>query len=148
MPRSDLIAGVSLTVFGLLTLFVLIPTQTSSGGDASISPALLPQICAIGITGLAILLTFRSAGKLKRGEAAGQEVPNAEWQSSVAVIIAVVAGVLIFKFIHPALATALMIAGLMLYMEERRIWLLVGLPAVLLVSAWYLFYEILGTAIS
>lgn len=147
MPKSDLFAGLFLTVFGLLTLFVLIPTQTSSGGDATISPALLPQICAIGITGLAILLTMRAAGRIRSGKAAGQVVPHAEWLSSIAVIVGVGGGVALFKFVNPAVAAGVMIVGLMLYMGERRIWLLVGIPAVLLVGAWALFYRVLGTAI-
>jgi hypothetical protein len=147
MPKTDVVAGVFLTLFGLLTLFVLIPTQTSEGGDASISPALLPQICAIGITGLSILLTFIGAGKLRRGEAAGQTVPHAEWYSAGAVLIAVIAGILLFKWFNPALAAGVMIVGLMLYMEERRLWLLVGIPTILIVGAWLLFYQVLGTAI-
>ncbi|MGI9422122.1 MAG: tripartite tricarboxylate transporter TctB family protein [Hyphomicrobiaceae bacterium] len=148
MPKSDLIAGVALTVFGVVTLFILIPTQTSSGGDATISPALLPQICAIGITGLAILLTLRAAGRLRRGLAAGQIVPATEWLSSLAVIIAVAAGIALFKFVNPGLAAGFMIISLMLYMGERRLWFLIGIPAVLLIGSWFLFYRILGTAIA
>jgi len=147
MPKSDLYAGIGLMVFGLITLFVLIPTQTSDGGDASISPALLPQICAVCITGLAVLLTMQAAGKLKRGKAAGQAVPTAEWISSVAVIAAVGVAVLLFKYVNPAVAAGLLILGLMLYMGERRIYFLVGIPASLLFGAWLLFYKVLGTAI-
>ena len=147
MPKTDLIAGVFLTLFGLLTLLVLIPTQTSEGGDASISPALLPQICAIGITGLAIILTFVAAGKLRRGEAAGLSVPHAEWYSAGAVLIAVIGGIALFKWVSPGLATVVMIVGLMLYMGERRIWLVVGIPGFLLIGSWLLFYRVLGTAI-
>ncbi len=148
LPQSDVIAGVLLTIFGLITLSVLIPTQTSSAGDASISPALLPQICTVGITGLAVLLTLRAVGRLRRGLAAGQAVPNAEWLSSIAVIVAVAASIVLFKFINPAVGAAFLIVGLMLYMNERRLWLLIGIPAVLLIGAWFLFYRVLGTAIS
>ncbi|MFY0611752.1 MAG: tripartite tricarboxylate transporter TctB family protein [Hyphomicrobiaceae bacterium] len=148
MPKSDLIAGVFLTLFGLLTLLVLIPTQTSSGGDASISPALLPQICTIGITGLAILLTARAAGRIRRGLPAGETVPNAEWLSSIAVVVAVLASIVLFKLVNPAVGAGLLILGLMLYMGERRVWLLVILPSVLLIGAWILFYRVLGTAIA
>ena len=137
-----------MALFGLLMLFVLIPTQTSSGGDASISPALLPQICAVGITGLAMLLTARAAGRLSRGLAAGQVVPNAEWLASAVVIVVVSAAIALFKFVNPAVAAGLLILSLMLFMGERRIWLLVCIPAVLLVGAWFLFYRVLGTAIA
>ena len=147
MPKSDLIAGIVLLVFGLVMLAVVIPTQTSEGGDATISPALLPQICAIGITGLAVMLTLQATGRLRRGVAAGIRVPAAEWWSALAVLLAVVAAIALFVWVSPAVAAVLLIVGPMLYMGERRIWLLVGIPAVLIVGAWFLFYRVLGTAI-
>ena len=147
MPKSDLIAGVVLLVFGLAMLVIVIPTQTSEGGDATISPALLPQICAIGITGLAIMLTLQATGRLRRGVAAGIRVPAAEWWSALAVLLAVGAAIALFVWVSPAVSAAVLVVGLMLYMGERRIWLLAGIPAVLLVGAWLLFYRVLGTAI-
>jgi uncharacterized membrane protein len=147
-PNSDLIAGVILALFGVLMLFVLIPSQTSAGGDATISPALLPYICSIGITGLAMLLIARAAGRLRRGQPAGESVPNAEWIAAGVVIVFVSAAVAIFKLVNPAVAAGLLIVSLMLFMAERRIWLLVGIPGVLLFGAWVLFYRVLGTAIA
>ena len=147
MPKSDLIAGVVLLVFGLAMLVIVIPTQTSEGGDATISPALLPQICAIGITGLAIMLTLQATGRLRRGVAAGIRIPAAEWWSALAVLLAVGAAIALFVWVSPAVSAAVLVVGLMLYMGERRIWLLAGIPAVLLVGAWLLFYRVLGTAI-
>ncbi len=147
MPKSDLIAGIILTVFGLTSLFVLIPTQTSAAGDATISPALLPQICAIGITGLAILLTLRAAGRLRRGLPAGQVVTKEEWLASGAVVGAVLGAIALFKFVNPMVGADFLIVGLMMYMNERRIWVLIAIPALLLIGAWVLFYRVLGTAI-
>ena len=147
MPKSDLIAGIVLLVFGLAMLVAVIPTQTSEGGDATISPALLPQICAIGITGLAIMLTLQATGRLRRGVAAGIRVPAAEWWSALAVLLAVAAAIALFVWVSPAVSAAALVVGLMLYMNERRIWLLAGIPATLLVGAWFLFYRVLGTAI-
>ena len=148
MPKSDLISGIVLMVFGVVLLVFVIPAQTSEAGDASISPALLPQICAAGITALAALLTFASVGKLRKGEAAGASVPAAEWWSGAVVLLTVTVCVVLFIWVNPALAAGLMIVGLMLYMGERRIGFLVGIPAVLLVGTWALFYKVLGTAIT
>ena len=147
MPKSDLIAGIVLLVFGLAMLAVVIPTQTSEGGDATISPALLPQICAVGITGLAVLLILQAAGRLRRGRAAGIRVPAAEWWAMLAVLLAVGGAIALFVWVSPVAAAVLLIVGPMLYMGERRIWLLAGIPAALLVGAWFLFYRVLGTAI-
>ena len=147
MPKSDLIAGIVLLVFGLAMLAIVIPTQTSEGGDATISPALLPQICAVGITGLAVLLTLQAAGRLRRGRAAGIRVPATEWWAMFAVLLAVGGAIALFVWVSPAVAAMLVIVGPMIYMGERRIWLLAGIPAALLVGAWFLFYRVLGTAI-
>ncbi len=147
MPKSDLIAGIVLLVFGLAMLAVVIPTQTSQGGDATISPALLPQICAVGITGLAVLLTLQAVGRLRRGRPAGVPVPAAEWWAVLAVLLVVGAAIALFMWVSPAVAALLLIVGPMLYMGERRLWLLAGIPAVLLGGAWLLFYRVLGTAI-
>ena len=147
MPKSDLIAGIVLLVFGLAMLAAVIPAQTSEGGDATISPALLPQICSVGIAGLGVLLTLQAAGRLRRGAAAGVRVPGAEWRAMLAVVLAVAAAIALFVWVSPAAAAVLLVVGPMLYMGERRIWLLAGIPAVLLVGAWLLFYRVLGTAI-
>ena len=147
LPKSDLIAGIVLLLFGLAMLAVVIPTQTSEGGDATISPALLPQICAAGITGLAALLTLQAAGRLRRGAAAGVRVPAAEWWAMGAVVLAVGAALALFVRVSPAAAAVLLVVGPMLYMGERRLWLLAGIPAALVAGAWFLFYRVLGTAI-
>ena len=147
MPKSDLISGIVLMLFGLVLLFYVIPTQTSEGGDATISPALLPQICAVGIAGLAMLLTFRAVGNLRRRVAAGKTVPMSEWWSALAVTLGVTVSVALFVWVNPAVAAGLLMVGLMLFMGERRVGFLIGIPLVLLVGAWFLFYKVLGTAI-
>ena len=147
MPKSDLISAIVLVVFGLLMLGAVIPSQTSDGGDASISPALLPQICATAITGLAAILAVRAWRKLTRGEAAGQSVAASEWLACAVGVAAVSLAVILFLWVTPALAAAVLIAGLMVFMGERRWWLIIALPAVLITGTWALFTQVLGTAI-
>ena len=60
MPKSDLISPIVLVVFGLIMWGAVIPSQTSDGGYASMSRALLPQIRATAITGLAAILAVRA----------------------------------------------------------------------------------------
>ena len=147
MPKSDFISAIVLMVFGLLMLGAVIPSQTSDGGDASISPALLPQICAAAITGLAAILAVRAWRKLSRGEAAGQAVATSEWLACLVVVVTVSLAVILFLWVNPAFAAAVVIAGLMVFMGERRWWLIVAVPAVLIVGTWALFTHVLGTAI-
>ena len=61
--------------------------------------------------------------------------------------IAVSLAVILFLWVNPALAAAVLIAGLMVFMGERRWWLIIALPAVLITGTWALFTQVLGTAI-
>ena len=53
----------------------------------------------------------------------------------------------LFLWVSPLAAAIALILGTMLVLGERRIWLLVAMPAGLIVAVWYLFYHVLGTAI-
>ncbi len=144
MPKADLIAGVSLTAIGLALLFWIIPLQTEQNTGAAVPPDLLPNICAIGIAVLAAILTVRAA----RNTAPAGEVPaGTEWAAMVAIVIVVIVGAVLFEYVHPAAAGFFVCLAPMLYMGERRWYLLLALPGTLVLAVYLLFYEVLGTAI-
>ena len=144
MPKADLIAGVVLMVFGLLMLFWIIPTQTEQDTGAAVPPSLLPQICVTGITILAGILCINSL----RGKSLENKPPKLkEWAAMAAIIIILTVGATLFTLVHPAVAGAFISLATMLYMGERRIYLLIMLPGGLVLSIYLLFYELLGTAI-
>lgn len=149
MDKSNLISGAVMTIFGLITLFIIIPTQTSTAGDATISPALLPQICALGIAVLGAVLVALSYGKLRRGEGSTEApVKLDEWVSAAVVVIVIAVAVVIFKLVHPGVAVVFLVLTLMLYMGERRWWLLAGIPGCLAIGGYIFFYRILGMAVA
>ena len=89
MPKADLIAGVFLMAFGLLMLFWIIPAQTDQDTGAAVPPDLLPQICAIGITILAAVLTINAA----RGTTPPGKAPKmTEWAAMAAVLAIILVG--------------------------------------------------------
>ena len=144
MPKADLIAGVLLMASGLLLLFVIIPDQTQQNTGAAVPPALLPQICATGITLLAAILVLNAL----RGKAGEVPPPKAtEWRAMGAIVAVIIAGTVLFEYVHPAAAGVFIVLATMLYMDERRWYLLAGLPIGLVVCVYLLFYEVLGTAI-
>ncbi len=144
MPKADLIAGVFLMLGGLLLLFVIIPAQTEQDTGAAVPPDLLPQICAVGITILAAVLTLNAL----RGKTPDIKPPKAsEWRALVAVVVIILAAVALFEHVHPAAAGFFVTLATMLYMEERRWYLLLALPGSLVAIVYLLFYEFLGTAI-
>jgi hypothetical protein len=144
MPKADLIAGVFLMAVGLLLVFFVIPAETQHNTGAAVPPALMPQVCAIGITILAAILTLNALrGKTPEGKA-----PKlTEWAALGAVTVIVLAAAMLFEYVHPAAAGFFVSAATMLYMGERRWHLVAGLPAALVLCIYLLFYEVLGTAI-
>ena len=149
MANRDLISGLVMFVFGIVMLLYVIPNEIVEGGDYTISPALLPQICAVGITGLAALLIVKAVTTGRSGEAAAAEEEGRPmpWGPALAALAAVTAAVAIFRVAHPAPAVLFLVAALMLYMGERRWYFVIGLPVALLAIGYVLFYEILGQVV-
>ena len=144
MPKADLISGVLLMVFGLALLFWIIPAQTDQDTGAAVPPDLLPQICAVGITILAGILTVNAA----RGATPPNKAPKlSEWSAMVGVLAIVIIGTVLFSHVHTAVGGFFVSVATMLYMGERRWYLLIALPSALVLSIYLLFYEFLGTAI-
>ncbi|MCZ7562446.1 MAG: tripartite tricarboxylate transporter TctB family protein [Burkholderiales bacterium] len=57
MRRADIVVGLLLTLFGLVSLFAIIPAQVgSAAGDAGVAPDLFPLVLMSLLTGLAVLL--------------------------------------------------------------------------------------------
>lgn len=144
MLKADLIAGVLLMVFGLALLFWIIPMQTDHNTGAAVTPDLLPNVCALGITILAAILSLNSLRSITQEE---EPPKNSEWAAMGAVVVIIMAGAALFEYVHPAVAGFLVTIATMLYMDERRWYLLIGLPGGLVLAIYLLFYELLGTAI-
>ncbi len=137
--------------FGILMLAYVIPTEIVEGGDYTISPALLPQICAVGITALSALLVAKAVARRRNsggGDATDtQETRPMPWAPALVALTTVTAAVIIFRLVHPAPAVLFLVAALMLYMGERRWYFVIGLPVALLGVGYLLFYEVLGLVV-
>ena len=149
MRKANFIAGIVLLAFSLLLLFWLIPTQVEEVFDGQVSPKLLPQICAIGIGLLSIVLivTNAKASEGESGDDAGAPITWFEFRAML--VIACMLGLAIFLFTTtgPVVAALVMMTGIMFAMGERRVLPYVLMPAVLLGGSYVLFYKILNTAI-
>ena len=150
MANRDLISGLVMFAFGILMLAYVIPQEIVEGGDYTISPALLPQICAVGITALSALLVAKTVSQRRRngGDAVEtEETRPMPWAPAIVALTAVTAAVVIFRVVHPAPAVLFLVAALMLYMGERRWYFVIGLPVALLGIGYLLFYEVLGLVV-
>jgi len=56
VKRADIISGGLLVLFGLVTIFVIVPVQIDSGGDYGLDPSFFPVTLLWLITAMAALL--------------------------------------------------------------------------------------------
>ena len=149
MKKANLVSGILLLIFSIVLFFWLIPTQVEEAYDGQVSPRLLPQICAIGIGILSVILIFTNIRAFT--EPGAKDAPPAlSWLEVRAWLV--VAGMLaicivVFTLTGPIAACVLLICGILFFMGERRILPYVLIPAVLLTASYFMFYKLLGTAI-
>lgn len=56
MNRADIIAGSLITLFGLVTIFIIVPVEIDSGGDYGLDPSFFPVTTLWLIVAMAVLL--------------------------------------------------------------------------------------------
>ena len=149
MKKANLASGILLLIFSLVLFFWLIPTQVEEAFDGQVSPQLLPQMCAIGIGLLSLVLIFTNFSAFT--EPGAKDTPPAlSWLEVRAwlVITGMIAlCILVFTLAGPIVACILLIGGVLFAMGERKILPYILIPAVLLTGSWFMFYKLLGTAI-
>jgi len=146
MHKANLISGAALQIFGIALAFVIIPLQIEESTDATISPRLLPQICAWALIFLSALLVVNTV----RHRPVVQQVSPislAAFWAMVAISGVFVVGIILFLYTGPLWSSAVLVVVPMLLMGERRPVLLVAIPACLILAAYGLIYQVLGTSI-
>lgn len=148
MRKANLISGIFLLGFSLLLLFWLIPWQVEEAFGGEVSPRLLPQICAVGIGLLSIILITTNL-KAPSADADPGPFPISwpEFRALLVIGILLALGIFLFVKAGPIIASVVLVVGVMYAMGERNPLPFVLIPVVLLVSSWFLFYKVLGTAI-
>jgi hypothetical protein len=149
MRRANVVSGVLLAVFGLVMLFVVIPWQIEPGPQGMVSPSLVPNLMMIVITALAVLL---AAINWRRGAGGAQTdspppISRAELAALLKIGAVFALAVALYLWVSPLAAGAVLIVGALVALGERRLPVIVLMPAALLLALWLLFYKVLGTAI-
>ncbi|WP_158972217.1 tripartite tricarboxylate transporter TctB family protein [Chachezhania sediminis] len=148
MKRADLVSGLVLAAFGVVMLAVVIPAQIEPAPDGYVSPRLVPNLAMIVIVALSLLLVLQSLPKSEETPKAGTPVFFArDWVALAKISGVFAASLVLFWLGSPLAAGAVLIAGTLLLLGERRPVILVGMPAGLLLAVWALFYKLLGTVI-
>ena len=149
MKKANLVSGILLLVFSIVLLFWLIPWQVEEAYDGQVSPRLLPQICAVGIGVLSLVLIFGNWDAFT--EPGAKDAPPAltwpEIRAWLVISVLLAVSIFVFTLAGPIPSSVLLIAGVLFAMGERRILPYILIPAVLLTGSYFMFYKLLGTAI-
>lgn len=152
MRRANVVSGVVLAVFGMAMLFAVIPWQIEPGPQGMMSPRLVPGMMMALVTALAVLLVInnlRAAPDSKDADSEDDASPIVRGELLALVRIGAIfaLAVALFSWVSPLAAGVIVVAGALLVLGERRPWMILGMPAILLLALWFLFYKVLGTAI-
>lgn len=152
MRRANVVSGVVLAVFGMAMLFAVIPWQIEPGPQGMMSPRLVPGMMMALVTALAVLLVINNLRAAPDSEDADPEddaspIVRGELLALVRIGAIFALAVALFSWVSPLAAGVIVVAGALLVLGERRPWMILGMPAILLLALWFLFYKVLGTAI-
>lgn len=146
MRKANLVAGALLFALSLALLFWIIPWQVEESFDGSVSPRLLPQICAAGIGVLAVIL-FLTNLRTPQDENDPLPITGQDLKALLVIGGLLALGIYLFTVTGPIVACTVLVTGILFAMGERRILPFILIPAILLSGSWVLFYKVLGTAI-
>lgn len=119
MRLTDLLSGIALLAFSLAMIFVIIPAETQEGAWHGLSPYFYPTVTMAGIAVASGCLAFQ-AWRRRGGEEA--ELPLSLRQLAMFGLASaiILGGVIAIDYFGAWIGGPALIAGLMLFMGERR----------------------------
>lgn len=143
MRRADIISAGILFVFGLATIFLIIPKYVAGsavGGD--LSPAFMPYVAAIAGT-VAVGILFIT--KLVRASGTDEPSPlsKSSWYFVGCSVAVLMMSFLLLDFLGYLPGAAAMVAGFMI-LGRTNIKVVLGTMAAFPVALWLLFDKLLG----
>jgi hypothetical protein len=161
--KSDFTASIVLFLTGLVFYFIIIPQEIILEDEAVLGPDLLPNICVILITFLSVLLFFKSIKKEKHQHGIkkdkiilDEEAIKFDVQSDFSLIeikrvfflsLTIFISILLFIYVDVLIASFVLITGSCIVCGLRKFWIIVSLSSSLILLAYFLLYQVLGTAV-
>ena len=163
LNKSDFIASIVLILTGIIFYFIIIPQEIVVEDEAILGPDLLPNICIILISFLSVLLLFKSIKTDKKKENNIEEkisvhddpmslkVKNEfsliEIKRVVLLSLTILISILIFTYVDVLISSIILILGCCLVCGLKKIWIILSLSSGLILLAYFLLYQVLGTAV-
>jgi hypothetical protein len=140
LRRADIIAGLILTLAGLITIFVIVPREVGSTSPIGIAPDVFPLTLLWTITALSVLLVvLRLVTRPSRSDGPPLELHNIVFIGVAAIALA--AGFIAIATLGFLAGGAAIVAFTMLVMGARRYPLRVVLVAALAPTAIFLVFK-------
>ena len=157
--KSDLVSSIVLFFTGIIFYFIIIPREIILEDEAVIGPDLLPNICVILITFLSILLFIKSIKNVTRmdSDSPGQKKLDMfkekndfsliEIRRVFLLSLSLLASILLFTYVDVLLASIFLVLSTSIVCGLKNIWIILTLSAGLILLAYFLLYQVLGTAV-
>ncbi|MDP4796868.1 MAG: tripartite tricarboxylate transporter TctB family protein [Rhodospirillales bacterium] len=121
-PLRDGIEFVILAALSLITIFVIIPAETTSGDELGLSPGLVPTVCAAAIGILACAHFLQKLIKRTPVEQSSGPSPL----TAICLIGSTIIGILMIRYINWEVGGAILVILVSLSLHERRLLRLAG----------------------
>ena len=163
--KSDFFASIFLFFTGIIFYFIIIPQEIVLEDKAVIGPDLLPNLCIILITFLSVLLFFKSIKKGNQDEINNEKLIDEEGDNNRMLLetrigfslieikrvsflsLSILISILLFTYVDVLTSSIFLILSTCLVCGLKKIWVVISLSAGLLSLAYFLLYQVLGTAV-
>tara|TARA_Y100000991_G_scaffold207537_1_gene185704 strand:+ start:928 stop:1437 length:510 start_codon:yes stop_codon:yes gene_type:complete len=163
--KSDFFASIFLFFTGIIFYFIIIPQEIVLEDQAVIGPDLLPNLCIILITFLSVLLFFKSIKKGNQDEINNEKLIDEEGDNNRMLLqtrigfslieikrvtflsLSILISILLFTYVDVLTSSIFLILSTCLVCGLKKIWVVISLSAGLLSLAYFLLYQVLGTAV-
>tara|TARA_B100001564_G_C20355776_1_gene541020 strand:- start:193 stop:696 length:504 start_codon:yes stop_codon:yes gene_type:complete len=163
LNKSDFIASILLILTGIIFYFIIIPQEIIVEDEAILGPDLLPNICIILISFLSVLLFFKSIKTDKNKENNNEdkisddddpmilkvksEFSLIEIKRVFLLSLTILISILLFTYVDVLISSIFLILGCCLVCGLKKIWIILSLSFGLILLAYFLLYQVLGTAV-
>ena len=157
--KPDFVSSIVLFFTGIIFYFVIIPREIILEDEAVIGPDLLPNICIILITFLSILLFLKSVknidqtnGNILDKNKLGMlnkrnDFSLIEIRRVFLLSLSLLTSILLFIYVDVLLASIFLVLSTCIVCGLKKIWVILTLSAGLILLAYFLLYQVLGTAV-
>ena len=163
LNKSDFIASILLILTGIIFYFIIIPQEIIVEDEAILGPDLLPNICIILISFLSVLLFFKSIKTDMKKENNNEdkisddddpmilkvksEFSLIEIKRVFLLSLTILISILLFTYVDVLISSIFLILGCCLVCGLKKIWIILSLSFGLILLAYFLLYQVLGTAV-